>query len=425
MLAPKELFYKKLLRRMTWAFAISAVCNVFLFTFLVRELDDAKITFSSTTNKQVSKLPFVSQPVQAELSAYAALDYDALLSLLDDTSPKSDGYTARDCALSALVSRHYFHIDRALGGQPLQKQTVVVTEPDGTSRSYTLIGGLSDGQYVQIAAFAKHELVPYTFEGLFYKLKQSGLSCGPELQAACKHSHVYRQIEEGLNRDRKLSDEFVFQLMACAEWSEITALVQAPYPAGRRAFFEALLKRQPAMAASGLLSVDFMYALHSLDDQTVVHVLSVLKDDDRQTKEYALKLFLSPRRNDVRQAAQSKLCGILHLNPEEETRDSLLKRMGMASVPAKSAPTPVPLVTKKPAAVLPPKPVAKPKEVVKRVSEPVKPKPKPLLVHIVRPKESLWSISRKYKVDVEKIKKANHLNSDRLSPGTALRIPQE
>lgn len=79
---------------------------------------------------------------------------------------------------------------------------------------------------------------------------------------------------------------------------------------------------------------------------------------------------------------------------------------------AKAKPTPRP----KPKA----KPVAKP--VVKTVK--VKPKRKPPIRYVARSRDTLWSISQKYKTSVSAIKAANGLKSNSVYAGKVLLIPQ-
>ena len=45
--------------------------------------------------------------------------------------------------------------------------------------------------------------------------------------------------------------------------------------------------------------------------------------------------------------------------------------------------------------------------------------------YIVQEGDSLWKLSQKFKVDVQEIKKINHLKSDAIKPGTRLRIPSK
>ena len=43
--------------------------------------------------------------------------------------------------------------------------------------------------------------------------------------------------------------------------------------------------------------------------------------------------------------------------------------------------------------------------------------------HVVQSGENLWKIARKYKVSIDALKKANHLETDKLRPGKELVIP--
>ena len=66
-------------------------------------------------------------------------------------------------------------------------------------------------------------------------------------------------------------------------------------------------------------------------------------------------------------------------------------------------------------------PTKKKQELPKKIE--TKPTASKQVVHVVQAGESLWVISRRYKVDVEMIKKSNTLTSDSLQPGMVLKIP--
>jgi hypothetical protein len=48
---------------------------------------------------------------------------------------------------------------------------------------------------------------------------------------------------------------------------------------------------------------------------------------------------------------------------------------------------------------------------------------RPIKTHIVQSGENLWKIARKYRVSIDVLRKANHLESDKLLPGKKLVIP--
>jgi len=49
--------------------------------------------------------------------------------------------------------------------------------------------------------------------------------------------------------------------------------------------------------------------------------------------------------------------------------------------------------------------------------------PKREKTYVVQEGDSLWKIARKYKIDIDLIKKRNGLKSDALKPGTTLKLP--
>lgn len=455
-MSPKEHFYRKLARRMTWAFGISVTVTVFLLVFLIRELDDAGISFARATSFTYTKTPLLSLSIQDRLTAYMDLEYDQLIALLDDKSAVSDGYKVCDCALSILASKHFFYVDKALKGSRFEKQVITVN-----AEAISLFPGLTAQQYQMICDFARYEEFPYTFEGLFAKLSAGETSAA--LQKACRQNHTYMQIEECLNADKKLPAELVFTMIGQARGSDLSLLLNGTFPASRIAFLRALLPACPKDAAHAFLEVEYAYAVHSLDDAEVIQILDALADESKWTKEYALKIFLSPRQDQVRKAAALRLCRLGNLDPHKQTRESLLTHFGVevaktniaqqqieekagasgftAKVDTKKQPavpsdsrevdrSPVKQPSKTAYSVTPSVPSATAhtkvaKDTKQRAQATVSSKAKGFTIHIVRPKENLWTISKKYKVDIEAIKKLNHLTSDRLSPGTALKIPSK
>jgi LysM repeat protein len=58
------------------------------------------------------------------------------------------------------------------------------------------------------------------------------------------------------------------------------------------------------------------------------------------------------------------------------------------------------------------------------LQQPVVPTPvKGKRIHVVQSGENLWKIARKYKVSIDALRKANHLETDKLRPGKELVIP--
>ncbi len=81
--------------------------------------------------------------------------------------------------------------------------------------------------------------------------------------------------------------------------------------------------------------------------------------------------------------------------------------------------TTIPLTKPKPTVVSRPKPKPKPKPVKK-----IKPKSKPPITHTIRKGDTLYGISRKYKISVTAIQRANGLKGTNLRIGQKLLIPR-
>lgn len=376
----KELFYRKLLHRVLWALGISCAINIFLFSFLVKELDNASLSFSSTNAQNESRLPFATAAaIQNELEVFKAYDFDTLVSLLDDSSAKSDGYTVRDCALSVLVTKHHFYIEKALN-PGLQKRYLLIKD-----ETFTLFPALSNEHYSKIIDFIHTECFPFTLQGLFSKLKLS--ASDTVLQRAIKQNADYKKIQDYLTSDAKLTQDQAFTLITCADWTSLCEIKNK----GRTRFLEKMLTICPKEASQALLDVDFSYALHKLDDKQVMIILDELASESKWLKDYALKQYLSPRQDEVRKKAALRLCLLANLDPAKQTKETLLSHFGIT--------------------------VPKQKMQQVKVSKPSE------RIHIVQKGENLWSIAKAYKVDVSVIRKKNNLQTDSLRPGTQLVIP--
>ena len=395
----KELFYKKLLRRSFWALALSGMCNVFAFTYIAIELDDGGFYTPAPQQKSVM-LPFEGPKlltVHDELVSTRGLSFDALCALLYDVTPVGDGYAKRDIALSALVSRYHFTLDRALQMSALQKRTVKVGD-----EHFHLFPGLTNEQFDRVQAFIDREEWPFSFQGLRQRLKENGDAVS--LKLACMQTKEYQEIERIFTHEGKISKEDAYLLIVCADEPALFALKQKPSFEGRLSFLQKLLPEFPQVVAPIFARMDVRYAIHALDDEKALLMLKALEGHPALCREYALGLLVSPRSDAVWKEALIDVCQLAKLDPEKETRTSVLQRLGLlkAKAPAPIKKVEVPAAVKK---VVPAK---------KTVSE---------RVHVVKSGDNLWALSKKYKVSVDAIKKRNNLQGDALKPGTVLKIP--
>ncbi|MCE5315736.1 MAG: LysM peptidoglycan-binding domain-containing protein, partial [Parachlamydia sp.] len=172
------------------------------------------------------------------------------------------------------------------------------------------------------------------------------------------------------------------------------------------------------------------FAAHKLDDPHVMTLLRLLPHKTPEAEQFALAQLTSPRSNAVWKMAARRLYAYAgeqlpdsyqhHAAIErftgknvESTKAEQQAAAEQSTKPKLEAPS-----APKSAVVLP---LTKPKP--KTVSKKESPATKKVRTHVVQEGDSLWKIARRYKVDIETLKKANNLQSDRLRPGTTLKIP--
>jgi hypothetical protein len=241
---------------------------------------------------------------------------------------------------------------------------------------------------------------PFTLQGLLERYRMNAQD--RNLLQAIMQNGQYKALVERLTHDKKLSEERVFRLIVESPWQELSQLEERGGESDvRRLFIQKMIPHAPKDACNALYELDPMYAVHTLDDRQVLVMLESL-DRPNLVKEYALKLFMGMRSSGVRKHAALVLCQLAGFDPKTTTKDVLLRHYGV----------------QRPCAATPPSTksvsIKKPEPIVKR---PVQ------IVHTVAKGENLWSIAKKYKVDVKAIKRVNSLQTDALQPGTQLKIP--
>ncbi len=362
-------------RTLTQALIISGTLNIGLvatFAYFVLkekqetlaiELQPAKNLAAKETNFQL-------------IRSYSLLPYQELLLRLENRDLIEEGLTKRDLSLACLVAFHHFNLDKALGGIPLQRRTLLFTNQEGQETiDLPVFPGLADYQFQAILQYAKTEKWPLTSQGLFYELKRSPTPRDTTLLDAFYLTPEYHALntlfsKSGLN----LAREQIIDLICDGEWtaiSDLTAQQRAALdltPDRRRAF---LVEHHSKLAAKLLLDTDRDYVLKRLDDTQILTLLDLYPDKTPLLESFAKELLASPRTDSVCKRAAS----LLHVEPHTQ------------------------------AAALPPPTPAKTK------------------FHAIEPGDNLWKIARKYKVSVEEIKRVNHLETEKLRPGKQLEIP--
>jgi hypothetical protein len=410
----KELFYRTLLKRALWAFGVSASLNVIFVTFAIYEWQEGGGLFtplpSFSEEIAIVQATYQNTTLENEVTELSQLPFTELLSLLDNKTNVCDGYKKRDVALSVLVSLHSFHLEKALQGHlPKQAREMTIA-----SKKMTFYPGLLDEHYNCLRHFAAIEKWPLTCKGLFLKLReQRGKEVDASLRLAFMQTEEYHHWRSIFTRDSGMQDfgmqdsgmkeDQLLAVILEADWTVLQSLskVRQPevYREVRRTFLLNIMKTNRPLALEALVACDFSFALHQFDDLDAILVLERMQTKPEALRLFALGLLKSPRSDEVWQKASAALCQLAQLDPELYSREKLLEHFGVIATEKKIVPN------------------------FEQKAQQGAPKAISEVVYIVQPGDSLWIISKKFRVDIATIKKHNQLQSDALKPGTSLRIP--
>lgn len=326
-------------------------------------------------------------------SSMSRLTFRELVSFLTNRDLVEEGYTKRDLAVAALVAFHHFNIEKALSAPPAQVRTLSLA---GDQR-VDVFPGLTEDQFEAIIRFAYQEKWPLTSKGLFALLQrwesprdeslEQAFALTPEfyaLQLLFQKTEAPQELPTLLNLisegSWELLDRFTREQSQILDFS----------PEKRRNLLLSYLSLHSPTAAQILLRTDFLFALKRLEDRGILDLLTLLKRQTEEGTRFCTELLRSPRSDAIWQAAAMTLYSYAGEMPTLP--------IDPKAVLARFAPDARLLL--------------------------VEPEPTSARFHIVKEGESLWKISRQYKVKVDEIVKLNGLEKDSLFPGMTLKLPQ-
>lgn len=229
-------------------------------------------------------------------------------------------------------------------------------------RSLVLFSGINSGRFEGIRHFARTEMWPLTAKGLFQEVKKREV-LPVSLKEAFSLTTEYFLIKRAFGRlPYVISNNMLFDLLVAGNWEEIRDLaheIQESSDGKIRTFSSFLL---PKVEKGSNLAA---YLMVLLEEEFALKELS-----DKQLE--MLISLLSEKTPEVELFLQKVASGI--------RCDQIQKLAG-------------------------------------------KPLENPPRRYIVQAGDSLWKISRKFNVKVEKIQEINALNSENLKPGTELILP--
>lgn len=439
-------------RRLTGALILSGGLNVIVLALLlywaVRERVPLPYCEYKPAEQQEQQAPLADQRTSSQvILAYKDLSFDQLVSRLQQTQLIENGFTQRDLALAALVSFYHFDLRRALTGlpQPTQQRAFVSRLPkEGKSIKWVVYPDLSNEQFAAIVHFVQTERWPLTSRGLFLLLQKGKEKEDKRIAEAFFLTREFLAVEMLFNRAQSsVSKHELLRVIQEGNWKLLNEFIQHQRTsndlsdARRQRFLLDYVKHGSSTAAYLLLKSDGEFAVKKLDDTDAIAVLELLPKKTSESEKFALELLTSPRSNAVWKISAERLYEYAGEEvPSACSHQNALKRFAphrllaqhldtaiksvqpqqlTVSVTPKKLPPPTPPVPPKKTPAIP---TVQPKKGI--IASPPPPKER---VYVIQEGDSLWKISRKFNVSIETIKAKNQLKSDKLKPGTALRIP--
>lgn len=442
---------------LTQALILSAMLNaVFVLIFFYFILKDRPVSssfdYKPITSSLISRF---SEPVinAQAIRVFQGMTYEQLLEKLQATKLMEDGYTERDLALACLVKEHFFDIRKALLGKMVQPRELYYQH--GLEKKTVIIfAGLMERDYQQIQHFIATEKWPLTSQGLFKRLQvqileKSEIQDSTLTQAFCQ-TPEFLAVETLFGRSGvPIKKRILLNLLAEGSWESLAQFVlsqkdsQDFSPARRQCLLLDYISQNSRTAAYLIAMTDRLYAEKRLDDHQVCLILNLLNEKTVEVQLFAKELLAGPRSDVVHQLAAKRL----YEYAGEPVPDSIDYKIALA----KFCPDDIKRA-KQTAAEIAAQKIAQqemikslPKNLVfstvnqeadkKEISKnvgvgnlrpkfrdkpPASPSPRS---HIVQDGESLWMISRKYKVGLEDLMQHNSLQSSIIKPGRVLKIP--
>jgi LysM repeat protein len=395
-------------RFLTQALILSGTLNIgFLSTCIYFVLKDKQAAISYEIPTEVKK-QFTNEQI---LRAYSQASFQDLLIRLESKEKMEEGCVRRDFALACLVAFHNFPVEKVLGEAFLQKRVISFHLKEGVEPiDMTLYVGLKDEHFAALLQFAKTEKWPLTSKGLFLNICQNSFPCDPTLLDAFYCTPEFHAIYSLLQKYISyLPKPLLVVMLKEGSWSllerfadKLRVLQSYDVETYRECLVAYTMEGSSKIAADLLWRHEMDYVLKRFDDEQILTFLQIHKDQKEKAQFIAKEILVSLRSDTIRQkAAEILYTSIEGALPSSYDYQTILHRFS----PEK--PEEVALITPS-VAVSPPEEKLSPKKTV----------------HLVQEGESLWKISRKYKVSVESIMKLNRLESDRLRSGKELQIPE-
>lgn len=416
-----------------WLLAISVALNVAVLSYVFVQWQDGVLWLEveSLEPKETPAFVLQSDSLGEMIAKLSAKSDDELISSLSDETVVANGYRIQELSLALLRQRGFLVEDplRPSGAWPQKTTPFCCQDQDKKPLTVFLFSSVTPQEALSVLKFFQETSVPYTAEGIVRRL-----STTPDPTAI--KAALFRTDEWVLFRSlfQNLSEEDLCSLAqeigpeafsATVEWSRARKDGDDP---GR--FFLFLFRKYPSSRLADLLASKYAdTVILQAPDEVVLLLYSYLLPQSEHGARLAIRMLQGQRKPHVWRACQAYLAkasgsqSIISMNRDQLLvffRQAILPKAGEASVTALPIQQPTLPQSMSPAQrqVQPIKPASPsvPTRVATRQLQPYR-------TYVVKKGDTLWSVAKKFGVDVEKLKYLNGLRGTVLSPGKTLKIP--
>jgi len=415
------------------ALIISGVINIVVLSFLsywiIRERPPSPYCELKPQKKEHLLTIVDSSVWRSKLNKMQLLSLNQLIDLLSSHRAISN-YQEKDIALGYLTTFHHFDLQRALMPQnmPLDRYQLKWNGLSNQPITLSIYPFLKESDFLAIRQFAKTERWPLTTQGLFLKYqeqrKQSTID--PRLIETLAMTSEFWSMELLLNRGDApaLTKTEIANLITEGNWEALTLFVEQQKSnhdlsdERRRLVLLEYVKLFSQSAAEFLVRLDKEYLLENIDEVQITSLLKLLVKKSEENETFAKQLLLRTHNDQVWRGAAT----LLYFYADEKTpavlnHSQVINRFLSPTLEKKTQP-----LTSLNLSFQPSKKET-PSEASKKPLKETYLVQKKFFTYSVKKGDSLWKISRKFKVKMAEIRDFNQLTSDSIKEGSVLKIP--
>ncbi len=415
----------------SWILLMSLSVNVAVIAFLVFQMREGEMWFEVATKEPVAApLPTTarSESLKSEISYLFAKSDEEVIAALENETVVANGYRLQELAVAVLLARGYQVEDplRPLGAWPQPLSAFSWTDADGKHVVIKLFSHLGAREIQAVRAFICETAVPFTAEGIVRKMSQGHDSVlMKNALVRTDEWMTFSRLFSALPEEERLSlakDVGGEPFSAVVAWG-----LSHTDPKDVGPFIASVFSRYPSPCLAELVASTYAdVVVFQASDETALLLFSHLPPQSEAGVRLAMRLLHGQRKLPVWQASQAYLARAASMPTLcSMRREEVLAWLQQVARPVRESPPPTPQ-REAPAAVPAPKPapMATPSTPVAQVSKRVAARQlQPYRTYVVRKGDTLWSIAKRFNVDVEKLKYLNGLKGTTLTPGKVLRIP--